>query len=214
MSPKENVIVFSLFGSPISSGPVIKQVNESPNSETIIYQVEISHPPIKGAILASSDIIIRNYLPTDLEAVRTIFNQVIERGDAFYFEFPFDAEQMSAYIESSRVSCVATLNDRIVGGYITRANQPGRSSHIANAAYFVSPDARGLGFGELLGRHSLETARNLGFQGMQFNAVVANNRSAVRLWEKLGFVKIGTVPKAFRHADGQMVDLLILHRFL
>jgi hypothetical protein len=49
---------------------------------------------------------------------------------------------------------------------------------------------------------------------MQFNAVVSTNERAVRLWKKMGFTIVGTVPKAFRHKDQGLVDIFIMHRFL
>lgn len=49
---------------------------------------------------------------------------------------------------------------------------------------------------------------------MQFNAVVATNERARRLWESLGFAVVGRVPGAFRHATAGDVDLLVMHRWL
>ena len=46
---------------------------------------------------------------------------------------------------------------------------------------------------------------------MQFNAVVATNTSAVRLYESLGFTVIGTVPRAFELPTGERVGLRIMH---
>jgi ribosomal protein S18 acetylase RimI-like enzyme len=49
---------------------------------------------------------------------------------------------------------------------------------------------------------------------MQFNAVVATNGRAVRLWRSMGFEEVGRVPQAFRHARHGTVDLLLMHRRL
>jgi ribosomal protein S18 acetylase RimI-like enzyme len=49
---------------------------------------------------------------------------------------------------------------------------------------------------------------------MQFNAVVASNVAAVNLWQKHGFVVVGRIPKAFRHAKEGLTDILVMHRFL
>ena len=49
-----------------------------------------------------------------------------------------------------------------------------------------------------------------GYRGVQFNAVVETNEVAVRLWQSLGFEVIGTVPGAFRHADGGYVGLHVI----
>jgi ribosomal protein S18 acetylase RimI-like enzyme len=46
---------------------------------------------------------------------------------------------------------------------------------------------------------------------MQFNAVVATNKSAIRLYESLGFTVIGTVPRAHELPTGERVGLSIMH---
>jgi ribosomal protein S18 acetylase RimI-like enzyme len=38
----------------------------------------------------------------------------------------------------------------------------------------------------------------MGFRGIQFNAVVATNIAAIKLYESFGFRIIGTVPDGFR----------------
>jgi ribosomal protein S18 acetylase RimI-like enzyme len=47
---------------------------------------------------------------------------------------------------------------------------------------------------------------------MQFNAVAASNRSAVRLYERHGFGIVGTVPRAFAHPTEGHVGLHIMYR--
>lgn len=69
----------------------------------------------------------------------------------------------------------------------------------------------GRGVGEALCRFALDWARANGFAGMQFNAVAETNRSAVRLYERLGFTVIGTVPGAFEHPEEGRVGLHIMY---
>lgn len=54
---------------------------------------------------------------------------------------------------------------------------------------------------------SLAQAKRLGFRLMQFNAVVASNIHARHLYERLGFVPLGIIPKAFRMKDGHWEDI-------
>jgi ribosomal protein S18 acetylase RimI-like enzyme len=49
---------------------------------------------------------------------------------------------------------------------------------------------------------------------MQFNAVVATNTTALRLWRDLGFTVVGTVPEAFRHPADGYVGLHVMYRRL
>ena len=49
---------------------------------------------------------------------------------------------------------------------------------------------------------------------MQFNYVVGTNTVAIRLYEKLGFAIVGTLPKAFRRKKPGLVDVHVMYRFL
>jgi ribosomal protein S18 acetylase RimI-like enzyme len=53
-------------------------------------------------------------------------------------------------------------------------------------------------------------ARDAGYRGIQFNAVVETNTPAVTLWRSLGFVVVGTVPGAFRHPEHGYVGLHVM----
>jgi ribosomal protein S18 acetylase RimI-like enzyme len=125
-----------------------------------------------------------------------------------------DAELSAFWFSPKGHLYVAEVEAELAGVYLVKPNQPGRGSHVANAAYAVSARFRGRGIGEALGRHSLEEARRLGFQAMQFNLVVATNQSAVELWQKLGFGIQCRLPKVFDHATLGLVDAYVMHRFL
>lgn len=51
----------------------------------------------------------------------------------------------------------------------------------------------------------------LGYQGMQFNAVVASNTRAIRVWESLGSAIVGMVPNAFRRAVDGLTAIHIMY---
>jgi len=63
-----------------------------------------------------------------------------------------------------------------------------------------------------MAEHCLSEARLLGFRAMQFNFVVSTNDSAVRLWQKLGFKIVGTLPGAFHHPEKGYVDVYVMFR--
>jgi len=158
---------------------------------------------------------IREASAPDSGAIWDIFHAVVSRGDTYAFDPKIPREDALAYWLHPANRCfVAEREGRIVGTYILKANQPGHGAHVANAAYMVSPDARGLGVGRAMGEHSLTEARRLGFRAMQFNFVVSTNESAVRLWQRLGFSIVGTLPGAFHHSSGRYVDAYVMFRSL
>jgi GNAT superfamily N-acetyltransferase len=106
---------------------------------------------------------------------------------------------------------VAAAGDGLVLGTANMyANRPGPGSHIASGSLMVAPQARGKGVGRGLTTDMISWARRRGFAAIQFNAVVDANTAAVRLYESLGFVTLGTAPGAFRHPVLGPVGLRIM----
>jgi L-amino acid N-acyltransferase YncA len=161
---------------------------------------------------------IRPATPNDMPAIYEIFQSVTALGDTYTFSPDLSLPDVQAlWIGPGYFPFVAEEDDRgrhILGTYTFHANQPGRGSHVANASYMVSEQARGKGIGRQLGEHSLIAAKAQGFLAMQFNIVVSTNAPAVRLWQSLGFNIVGTVPQAFNHAQLGLVDIYVMHRFL
>jgi len=163
----------------------------------------------------SDGVTIREATAADWPAIWALFREVTAAGDAFTYDADTPEEvARKLWAEPPAVAFVAELGGRVVGTYYVRPNQPGRGSHVANAAYAVAQRAQGLGVGRALAEHSLEEARRLGYTAMQFNFVVSTNAAAVELWKRLGFTIVGTLPHAFQHPSLGMVDAYVMYRFL
>ncbi len=67
----------------------------------------------------------------------------------------------------------------------------------------------GMGVGTALMEELLTAARSVGFEQAELDVVSANAR-AVGLYQKLGFVSIGTMPRAMKYKDGSYVDFLLM----
>ncbi|MBQ8315635.1 MAG: GNAT family N-acetyltransferase [Lachnospiraceae bacterium] len=155
------------------------------------------------------EIIVREYQEKDLPAMIRIWNEVVEDGIAFPQEEFLDETTGAEFFASQNYNGVAEDVDtgRVLGLYILHPNNIGRCGHIGNASYAVSSDVRGLHIGEKLVEDSLKQAKAHGFGVMQFNAVVASNVHARHLYERLGFVPLGVIPKGFRMKDGHYEDI-------
>lgn len=157
---------------------------------------------------------VRKYEEADLPRMAEIWNQVVEDGIAFPQLQTLTLDAARDFFAGQSFSAVAEEDGRILGLYILHPNNEGRCGHIANASYAVDRSARGKGAGRALVSHCLETAAALGFRLMQFNAVVKSNLSAIHLYEKLGFVRIGEVPGGFLMKDGHYEDIILFYHTL
>ena len=155
------------------------------------------------------NIIIRAYEDRDLSSMIEIWNEVVEEGIAFPQEELLTEVTGKEFFGSQTYCGVAEDTDsgKLLGLYILHPNNVGRCGHICNASYAVSSDMRGQHIGEKLVSDCLLQGREHGFGVLQFNAVVATNVHARHLYERLGFVQLGTIPKGFRMKDGHYEDI-------
>lgn len=162
------------------------------------------------------DIEIRPAVEADFEAIWTIFCAHVVAGETYVFTTATSREAGHHYWLGQGVHSFVAVSaaGRVLGMYRLVPNQAGRGHHVANASYMVSPSAQGAGIGRLMGEHSLNEARSLGFLAMQFNHVVSTNAAAIGLWKKLGFSIVGTLPKAFRHKRLGYVDAYVMYQLL
>ena len=106
---------------------------------------------------------------------------------------------------------------------------------ICNAGFIIPPAHRKFGYGKTLGKSYLHYGPSLGYKASVFNLVYANNtgslryvratlyyvdrsvKASLRIWDALGFTRVGLVPRAgrMRRADGngeEWVDSVIYYR--
>mgnify|MGYP000829370136 CR=1 len=153
--------------------------------------------------------IVRAYEKRDLKSMIKIWNEVVEEGVAFPQEELLNDITGAEFFASQTYTAVAEdENSRTIHGlYILHPNNVGRCGHICNASYAVSSESRGRHIGEKLVSDCLIQAKKHAFKILQFNAVVENNTHARHLYERLGFIRLGTIPNGFRMKDGHFENI-------
>ncbi len=154
---------------------------------------------------------VRPYRQEDLPVMIRIWNEVVEEGIAFPQENCLGEADGAAFFASQSFCGVAEEDGCVRGLYILHPNNVGRCGHIGNASYAVDSRFRGLHLGEQLVLHCLSEARRIGFRLLQFNAVVESNIHARHLYERLGFVPLGTIPEGFRMKDGHFENICLYY---
>jgi DNA-binding MarR family transcriptional regulator/L-amino acid N-acyltransferase YncA len=165
--------------------------------------------------LSKKGLFLASFKQEDENPLYDIFRNVVDSGA----EFPYESNSIQEFhrqffAPKSQVYVCHSLKHEVIGGFYLRPNFSGRSSHIANAAYMIKESHRGQGIGALLVNASLEIAKSLGFQAMQFNMVLSQNSIANKLYNKLGFKIVGTIPDAVRNPDGSYQDGYVFYRKL
>ncbi|KAF2259987.1 hypothetical protein CC78DRAFT_536722 [Lojkania enalia] len=103
-----------------------------------------------------------------------------------------------------------------LGSFYIKPNYPGRSSHVCNGGFLVTDGARNRGVGRLMGETYLEWAPRLGYTYSVFNLVYETNVASCRIWDALGFKRIGRVKGCgnLKSYPGELIDAIIYGRDL
>lgn len=158
---------------------------------------------------------IREATREDFDDIWPIFHEIVAAGDTYAYPRDTTKEQaFKLWMDGPRKTFVLEQGGKTLGTYFIKTNQSGPGDHVCNCGYMVSSAARGHGLAAAMCEHSQKIARELGYKAMQFNFVVSSNEAAVRLWTRLGFAVVGTLPKAFHHPSKGYVDALVMYKWL
>ncbi|KAK6202937.1 uncharacterized protein RJT21DRAFT_2300 [Scheffersomyces amazonensis] len=153
-------------------------------------------------------------LPENLVTVlQNEFNYVVEEGRTYPYYETMNREEFVKYwfhafaailVEGEYSSfdelrtknadkSVEEWNSVFLGNFYVKPNYIGRCSHVCNAGFIVNHEKRNLGLGKELGRKYLVWAPKLGYVYSVFNLVFETNVASLKIWDSLGFERIGYV---------------------
>lgn len=153
---------------------------------------------------------IREATAADWPQIHRFFAAIVAAGETYAYPEDLSPDDAQALWFGQGRPVVAADGGTVLGSATMGPNRAGRGAHIATASFMVDPAFARRGVGRLLGEHVVAWARDGGYRGIQFNAVVETNVAAVRLWQSLGFEIVGTVPAAFRSARHGYVGLHVM----
>jgi L-amino acid N-acyltransferase YncA len=163
--------------------------------------------------MTSADVVLRPLADDDWDRVFEIFAAVVSEGETYAYPEGLSSDAARAlWVEGPPGEAIVALRDDVILGTARFGpNRPARGAHVATASFMVARDARGSGVGRAMCEYVIKAAKERGYAAMQFNAVVSTNVHAIELYRQLGFVTIGTVPRAFEHATLGRVGLDIMY---
>lgn len=158
---------------------------------------------------------IREASESDFDAIWPIFKSIVPTGDTYAYDVNSTKEDgFKVWMAYPRKTFIVEDDGEVLATYYLVTNQRGPGSHVCNCGYMVSVNARGRGLATSMCEHSQKMAKALGYKAMQFNFVASSNIGAIRLWEKLGFDKVGVLPKAFSHPSSGFIDAFLMYKWL
>ncbi len=149
-----------------------------------------------SAVVRPGEVQIRAMLPTDVRSVMAI--------ELAEYPFPWTARIFSDCLRIGYCCRIAEIDDQPVG-YGIMSSGAGEA-HILNVC--VAGAFRRRGLGRTLMLHLLDEAETLGVETV-FLEVRESNPVAMRLYESLGFNRVGT-RKGYYPAEGGREDAIIM----
>ena len=124
-------------------------------------------------------------------------------------------KRLRAMLEDERSFMLAAFIDgELVGNCgVNEIADRLKMRHRASLGISIKKKAWGLGLGTVLISRALEQAKESGFTQVELG-VFADNERAIYLYRKLGFTKMGCIPKAFCLKDGTYRDEVQMVKFL
>ncbi|KOS17474.1 Protein SPT10 [Escovopsis weberi] len=173
----------------------------------------------------------RHQIPASLIVyLCTQINKEIEGGDTYPFLDAFSPDGFADYWfqDFGAVMLLGNIEsaDHVVdgkdwareclGSFYIKPNYPGRSSHVCNGGLLVTDESRNRGAGRLMGETYIDWAPRLGYTYSVFNLVYETNVASCKIWDALGFKRIGRVKGCgnLKSYPDRLIDAIIYGRDL
>lgn len=149
--------------------------------------------------------VLRNGVESDGSAVFENFNLTHEETD-YLLSYPdentFDAEEEGQFLvqktaSANEIEIIAFVDGKVVGtAGIEAVGTKYKVRHRAEFGISVLKEYWGLGIGRALTEACIKCAKEAGYAQLELS-VVAENESAIALYQKEGFVEYGRNPRGF-----------------
>lgn len=126
-------------------------------------------------------------------------------------EVTITLEQEKRFIESKidaerELMLVATIDGKHIGNCSLMSLAPyKRYAHRCEVAIALYQEYCGCGIGKAMMQTVLDVAKELGYEQAELE-VISDNKSAIAMYEKLGFEKYGNFPNNMKYSDGSYAD--------
>lgn len=159
-------------------------------------------------------LLIRNAEAKDAEEIIIMVKQVIDETGFFPHtaeEFNLTVEQEIEYIKSTALFLLVEIDGKIVGSATLDRRDLIKLNHIVTFGITILKEYCGLGIGSILMEKIIEWTKFNGVEKIELE-VFEKNTSAIKLYEKFGFVEEGRKRKYIKTHEGYQ-DMVLMGRF-
>ena len=159
-------------------------------------------------------VVLRNARPEDsadlikyLKTTSAETPYLIREPDEITITEEKEKQFIQAKIDADReLMLVAFFDGKHIGNCSLMSIAPyKRYSHRCDVAIALYKEYCGCGIGKAMLQIVLDVAKSVGYEQAELE-VIAENKDAIAMYEKLGFEKFGTFPDNMKYADGSYTD--------
>lgn len=154
---------------------------------------------------------IRQMVPSDWEAVATIYEQGMKTNLAtFQTQCPSYEEWNAGHVEECRL--VVEAKGQILGwAALSRISSRPVYRGVAELSIYIHENARGKGVGRELLQGIIQESEEKGFWTLQ-SGIMDNNKASLRLHEICGFRVVGYRERIGQDAEGTWRNTVLMER--
>ncbi len=193
---------------------------EASRPSTIACANDCACGPIRAALVAMTHPapLLRSSTDADIDAVAAIYGQHVRHGTASFEIEPPDAAEMRrrrAAIVEQGFPYLVVEEDGMIQGYAYAGTYRPRMAYrdtVENSVY-LRPEAAGRGLGGQLLTAVIAACAAAGLRQMVAVVGDSENHASIRLHERLGFRRVGTL-QAVGFKNGRWLDTVLMQRGL
>jgi RimJ/RimL family protein N-acetyltransferase len=165
------------------------------------------------------EVVLRTPRWEDLDDLLELINSLVDEGAEIYKdektsrdeEIDWLSEVLARLERRLTLLLIAEVDGRVIASSDISL-QKGYKKHVEVVGIVVKGGFRDLGIGTAIMRVMLEQAQRMGLKVLTLSAF-ASNRHALHVYEKVGFMQTGLIPK--KHLkEGKYIDEVIMTRLL
>lgn len=166
-----------------------------------------------------SKVILRTPKWEDLDGLLELINSLVDEGAEISKNKKTTREEeinwlasLMAHVEKNETSfLVADIGGKVVGSSDVNP-RTGYESHVGSAGIVIKRAYRDVGIGTEIMRTQIDLAKKMGIKVLILT-VFASNVKAIHVYEKVGFVQTGRIPRK-HFKDGIYIDEVIMTNLL